>query len=63
MDILQTAQIYNLDAIPDDAIITATVDGGRVILNRTQLLKRLNKPVGRGKKLTATPSRATRTKS
>lgn len=63
MDIIQSASIYNLDAIPEDAIVTVTGDGGRMILTRAQLLKRLVKTVPRGRKPVAAPSRATKVKA
>lgn len=60
MNLMQEIKVLNLDAIPDDTIITATGEGGRVILNKAQLFAKLCR---RKNKRPAPPPKATRTKA
>lgn len=61
-DLVTNLQVINLDNIPDDAPIMATIDTGRLMMSKAQLFARLGRR--RGKKADKPViGRATRIKS
>ncbi len=50
MDLYQDAKVFNLDALPTDAIIVVTTEGQRQILSKDQLFKKLRASAARVRK-------------